>query len=148
MRLEATTPDGSARYHLSAGITLKLAMRLASGLSPGGLLGISPGCRCTVPLALDVSLTGPRDDAELQFQIGLGAAEMQGAGTLGLDPNSPKADAGRASRSVVSVFCGMAGQNVAGSTKLHLVVAQQKNGSSALSLNGDDYASTAATFMA
>ena len=137
MRLEATTPDGRAHYDVNAGITPKtVAMQLQVAEPPAGLLGHFAGPQVHAPLSLNVSLAGPRDDAELQFQMGLGAAEMQGAGTLGLDPDSPKADV-VLSIPALAPFSAMAGQNVAGSTKLHLVIAQQKDGSSALALNGD-----------
>ena len=111
-------------------------MQLQVAEPPDGLLGHFAGPQVHAPLSLDVSLAGPRDAAELQFQMGLGAAEMQGAGTLGLDPDSPKADV-VLSIPALAPFSAMAGQNVAGSTKLHLVIAQQKDGGSALSLNGD-----------
>jgi translocation and assembly module TamB len=144
LTLNATTPDGSANYHLVGSInpkTVSLLLHLAE--PPGGLLGHYAGPQVHAPLALDVALAGPRDAAALNFNLALGDAHLNGTGTLGLNPDHPSADV-LFTIPALAPFAAMAGRNVAGATRLHLVVAQTARGSS-LSLNGD-VALTAAPF--
>ena len=134
--LNATTPDRSAVYDLNAGIDLKtVSMKLHVAEPPNGLLGHYAGPLVHEPLTLDVSVAGPRDTAALNFNLALGAAKLNGAGTLGLDPKNPKADV-VLSVPALAPFGAIAGKNIAGSTRLHLVVAKHDD-SSSLALDGD-----------
>jgi translocation and assembly module TamB len=134
--LNATTPDGSAVYALNAGIDSKtVSMKLHVAEPPDGLLGHYAGPLVHEPLALDVSVAGPTDAAALNFNMALGAAQLNGVGTLGLDPENPKADV-MLSVPALAPFGALAGKAIAGSTKLHLVVANH-DGSSSLALDGD-----------
>jgi translocation and assembly module TamB len=135
--LQASTPDGQSKYQLSGSIDPKnVALRLNVAEPPDGLLGHYAGPQVHDPLALDVALDGPRENAALKFAAGLGAAQLDGAGTLGLDPNTPHADV-VLSVPALAPFAALAHANVAGDTRLHLVIARQEDGSSSLALDGD-----------
>jgi translocation and assembly module TamB len=131
--LNAAAADG-AHYALAAGFDpANVAFTLHAAEPPGGILGHFAGPQARGPLALDVSLAGPREDAALKFSAALGAARVEGAGTLGL--NTPRADV-VLTVPALAPFGAMAGQNLAGNTRLHLVVAQQAGGAD-LALSGD-----------
>ena len=135
--LNATTPDASAVYDLDAGIDPKtISMQLHVAEPPDGLLGHYAGPLVHEPLALDMSVAGPRDAATLKFSTSLGAAKLDGTGTLDLDPKSPKADV-VFNVPALTPFAALANKKIAGNTKLHLVIARQKDGSATLSLQGD-----------
>jgi translocation and assembly module TamB len=91
---------------------------------PDGLLGHYAGPQVHDPLRLDLTLAGPRDDAALNFAAALGAAQLNGAGMLSLDPDAPKADVVLSVPSLAPVGA-LAGENLGGSTRLHLVVSQR-----------------------
>ncbi len=55
---------------------------------------------------------------------------------LGLDPGDLKADV-TVNIPALAPFAAMAGQNVAGSTVLHLLAAEQPDGSARLAVDGD-----------
>ena len=136
LTLDATTPDGSATYHVNAGIDSKNVMlQLHVSEPPDGLLGHYAGPQVHAPLLLDAALDGPRDDAALNFDLALGAAKLNGAGRLGLNPDSPNANM-VFTIPALAPFGAIAKRDVAGSTKLHLVIARQADGSSLL-LDGD-----------
>ncbi len=111
-------------------------MQLHVAEPPDGLLGHYAGPLVHEPLALDMSVAGPRDAATLKFAASLGAAKLDGTGTLDLDPKNPKADV-VFNVPALTPFAALANKNVAGNTKLHLVIARQKDGSATLSLQGD-----------
>jgi translocation and assembly module TamB len=86
------------------------------------LLGHFAGPQVHDPLRLDLRLAGPRDNAALNFTAALGAAELDGAGTLGLNPNAPHADVVFTVPSL-SPYGQLAKQTLGGRTRLHLVAA-------------------------
>ncbi len=130
--LNATTPDGSAQYHLAAGIDPEtVVLRAQVAEPPDGLLGHFAGPQVQAPLAIDVSLHGPRDKAALVFNAALGNAKLSGTGTLGLNPAHPSADV-VLHIPALTPFAAIAHQNIAGDTSLHLIVAH-----SSLALDGN-----------
>lgn len=137
VRLAATAQQGGANYTLDAAITPKtVALRLHAAEPPNGPLGHFAGPQVSAPLTLAVALSGPRDDAALTFSAALGAAQLQGSGTLDLNPDRPSADVTMAIPALAP-FGPLLGKNLAGNTALHLVVASQRDGSARLSLSGD-----------
>ncbi len=135
--LNATALNGGAAYSLDAGIDPRtVSLQLHATEPPDGPLGHFAGPLVHQPLALDMTLAGPRDAAALNFNMALGAARLNGNGTLGLNPDSPKADV-VLNVPALAPFGAMAGNNLAGSTSLHLVVAMQPDGGSRLALSGD-----------
>ncbi len=145
--IDAATPDGLSTYHLATAMNAKnLSMTLHAAEPPDGLLGHFAGPRMRGKLRLDVSLAGPRDKAALDFHAALGAARLDGGGTLALPPAAPSANL-LLTVPDLAPFGAIAGQNIAGSTKLHLRAARQPDGSVTLALDGD-VALTAAPFGA
>ena len=135
--LNATALNGGAGYSLNAGIDPRtVSMQLHAAEPPDGPLGHFAGPLVHQPLTLDITLAGPRDAAALNFNMALGAAHLNGNGTLGLNPDSPKADV-VLNVPALAPFGAMAGNNLAGSTSLHLVIAMQPDGGSTLALSGD-----------
>ncbi len=135
--LQAVAANGKGDYQVDAamdGQRIDTVLHVAE--PPDGLLGHFAGPKVNAPLALDLSLAGPRDDAALNFTAALGAAKLDGAGTLGLDPNAPKADVVFTVPALAPV-AAIAGQTIAGSTKLHLIAAQRRDHGTDISLIGD-----------
>jgi len=135
--LHAVAVNGKGDYRLRAAMDgRRIDTTLHVSEPPNGLLGHFAGPNVNAPLALDLSLAGPRDHAALHFTAALGAAKLDGAGTLGLDPNAPKADVVFTVPALAPV-AAIAGQKIAGSTKLHLIAAQRPDHGTDISLNGD-----------
>ncbi len=134
--LTALAANGHGSYRLNAAIDHeKVDLDLHVAEPPNGLLGHYAGPSVQAPLNLDISLHGPRDDAALDFAAALGAAQLTGKGTLGLDPQAPKADVVLTIPSLAPM-AAIAGQKLAGSTSLHLVTSQA-NGLTDILVNGD-----------
>jgi translocation and assembly module TamB len=136
LALSATAQQGRARYALNAAFNPKtVSLTLHAAEPPDGPLGHFAGPKLYAPLVLDLALTGPRDAAALKFAAALGAAKLDGAGTLRLQPGRLGGDVDL-SVPALAPFAAMADENIAGSTKMHLTVAQQKTGAT-LALQGD-----------
>jgi translocation and assembly module TamB len=101
---------------------------------PGGLLGHLAGPRYHLPLNLNLSLTGPRDSSKLVFDAAFGAAAFHGAGTVALNPQAPAADV-TLDVPALGPLAALAGQTMAGSTRLHLV-ARRAGATTDLTLDG------------
>ncbi len=137
MTLDATTPDNTAQYHLTAALdpqTSVLSLHVSE--PPNGLLGHFAGPSVNAPLLLDASLSGPSDKAALTFSAALGAAKLTGTGTLDLTPRHPFADV-TLTVPDLTPFAAMAGGKLGGTTQLHLTVAGQGNGNATLALEGN-----------
>ncbi len=134
--LSAVAADGRGNYQLRGAIDAQV-VRLVLHVDepPDGLLGHFAGPQVHDPLKLDLTLEGPRDNAALKFAAALGAAKLNGAGTLGLDPDAPKADVVLTVPALAPV-AAVAGQKVAGSTTLHLVAAAQPDHSTDVAVDG------------
>ena len=125
--LDATAADGRGTYHARGAADEKtVGLDLTVAEPPDGLLGYFAGPRVRDPLNLTLSLHGPRDAAALKFAAALGAARMEGNGTLDLDGQAPGADVVLNVPALAPV-AAIAGQQVAGATTLHLVIAQRDN---------------------
>jgi translocation and assembly module TamB len=136
VNLTANAANGQGNYQLTAALDQQdINTTLHVSEPPDGLLGHYAGPQVHAPLNLDLTLTGPRDNAALNFSSALGAAKLNGAGTLDLDPDTPKADVTLTVPSLAPVGA-IARQNLGGSTTLHLVAAQQGH-TATISLNGD-----------
>jgi translocation and assembly module TamB len=136
LALDATTPDGTAQYHLTAALAPKSsAFSLHISEPPGGLLGHFAGPSVSAPLLADAALSGPSDKAALTFSAALGAARLTGAGTLGLMPRHPFADV-TLTVPDLTPFTAMADRKLGGTAQLHLTVAGQGNGNATLALEG------------
>jgi translocation and assembly module TamB len=134
--LNATTPDGNAQYHLDASINDKNAsVKLHIFEPPGGLLGHLAGASIQAPLHVDATLSGPRQHAALDFTASLGAAQLAGTGTLGLEPEKSFADLVITARDLAP-FGALVGQPLGGNTRLHLVLTQQPDNRASLFLTG------------
>ncbi len=134
--LAASTPDGAANYRIDGGANGKnISLQAHIAEPPDGLLGHFAGPAMHAPLNVDIALAGPRDDAALNFALALGDAVLTGAGTLGLDPNAPHADI-RMAVPALPPFSALAGQSIAGGTKLHLIVAPPQHGATRIQLSG------------
>jgi translocation and assembly module TamB len=134
--LDAAAANGQGFYHLAAAIDPQnLNTTLQVSEPPNGLLGHYAGPQVHAPLAIKLTLSGPRDNAALNFTAALGDARLDGAGTLGFDPDAPKANVVFTVPSLAPV-AALAGQKISGSTKLHLVVNRQGNATN-LALHGD-----------
>lgn len=135
--LDATTPDGASVYHLDAAIDEKnVSMKLHVAEPAGGLLGHYAGPQAQGPLAADIALAGPQDDAALNFALALGAAKVDGKGQIGLTPPHPFADV-MFTVPELAPLASMAKLGIGGSTQLHLRVAQTGDGAATLALDGD-----------
>jgi translocation and assembly module TamB len=134
--LSATAANGLGNYQLSATLDPKLIdTHVTIAEPPDGLLGHFAGPQIHAPFNLDLTLTGPRDNAKLDFAAALGDAHLNGDGTIGLNPDAPKADLTLTIPALAPV-AAIAHQNIDGSTKLHLIASQQ-NGATDVSLDGD-----------
>ena len=137
LTLNATTPGGASIYSINAAMapkTVDLTLHLAE--PPGGFVGHFAGPQAQGPLRADITLSGPRDNAALRFALALGQAQLQGDGHLGLEASHQFADV-TATVPELAPLGALAGSNVAGSTKLHLRVAQLQNGTATLALDGE-----------
>jgi translocation and assembly module TamB len=131
----AVAANGRGVYRLDAALDPKrLNANLHVSEPPDGLLGHFAGPQVHDPLAIDLTLNGPRNGAALNFTAALGAARLGGAGTIGLDPSAPYADV-VLTVPAIAPFAAIAGQKIAGNTKLH-VIARNAGGTS-LALDGD-----------
>ena len=136
VNLAADAANGQGHYRLEAAIdNQNVNTRLQVREPPDGLLGHYAGPSVHDPLRLDLTLAGPRDNAALNFTAGLGAAELDGAGVLGLDPDRPHADVVFTLPSLAPIGA-LAKQTLGGSTKLHFVIAQSGKVTN-LSLDGE-----------
>jgi len=132
----ATAADGRGVYQLDAALDPNLInTTLHVAEPPDGLLGHFAGPQVHDPLRLDLMLNGPRNGAALNFAAALGAAQLDGTGTISLDPAAPGADV-VLTAPALAPFAAIAGQKIAGSTKLHLV-ARALGGGTSLALDGD-----------
>jgi translocation and assembly module TamB len=134
--LSAIAANQQGSYQLAASINhqnVDTVLHLTE--PPDGLLGHYAGPQVHEPLKLDMTLAGPRDGAALNFAAALGAAQLDGAGMLDLDPDAPKADVTLSVPSLAPVG-QLAGKNLGGSTRLHLV-ASQKDDVAHIALDGD-----------
>jgi translocation and assembly module TamB len=134
--LDARAAGNRGLYHIAAALNPRLIdTHVTIAEPPDGLIGHFAGPQIHAPLNVDLNLTGPREDADLRFAASLGPAQLNGSGTLSLDPAAPKADV-TLSVPALAPIAAIAAQNIAGSTKLHLVVSQQ-NGAADIALDGD-----------
>jgi translocation and assembly module TamB len=134
--ISARAADGRGVYRLDAALDPKnVNAELHVSEPPDGLLGHFAGPRLHDPLNLDLMLSGPRSDAALNFNAALGAAQLDGTGTIDLDPAAPDADV-VLTVPALSPFAAIAGQKIAGDTKLHLV-AREAGGGASVALDGD-----------
>jgi translocation and assembly module TamB len=128
---------GGGAYRLTATIDPKTVNTdLHISEPPDGLLGHFAGSKIHAPLTVDLTLAGPRDGAALHATASLGAAQLAAAGTLDLDPASPKADVVFTVPALAPV-AALAGQRLGGNTTLHFIAAEQPDQSTNLSLDGD-----------
>jgi translocation and assembly module TamB len=134
--LNAAAANGLGTYRLSATLDPNLInTRLVIAEPPDGLLGHFAGPTIHAPLHVDLALNGPLDAARLNVSAALGAAQLQAAGTLGLRAAAPKADVVLTVPALAPI-AALAGQKIAGSTKLHFIASQQ-NGAADIDLDGD-----------
>lgn len=136
LTLDAATPDGAATYHLAAALAAQnVDVKLHVVEPQGGFLGHYAGPQAQGNVLADIALSGPRDKADLDASLALGDAHVLMKGQVGLDPPHSFADV------VFTVpelapFGALAGTALAGSTELHLRVAQESNGDATLGLDG------------
>jgi translocation and assembly module TamB len=136
VNLSAIAANNQGNYQLAAAIDdqdVNTSLHLSE--PPGGLLGHYAGPQLHDPLHLDLTLAGPRDNAALNFAAALGAAALQGTGTLGLDPNALHADVVLTVPSLAP-YGQLAKQNLGGSTQLHFIAAQEGKATN-INLDGD-----------
>ncbi|MBB5373227.1 translocation/assembly module TamB domain-containing protein [Acidocella aromatica] len=134
--LDATTPNSTAQYHLTAALGPKTAMlSLHVSEPPHGLLGHYAGPSVSAPLLIDAALSGPRDASALTFAASLGSAKLTGTGTLNLTPRHPGADV-TFMLPDITPFAALAGKSFGGTAQLHLTVAGQSANNATLALDG------------
>ncbi len=134
--LSALAANGQGSYQLAAAIdNQKINTVLHVAEPPDGLLGHYAGPQVHQPLTLKMSLAGPRNNAALNFAAALGAAQLNGSGTLSLDPQAPAADVVLSVPSLAPIGV-LAGKNLGGNTRLHLVVSNKDNVAD-VALDGD-----------
>ncbi len=134
--VSANAANGRGAYEIAALLDPKLIdTKVTIAEPPDGLLGHFAGPSIHAPLNVTLTLLGPRDDAALNFTAALGAARLDGAGTLSLDPDKPRADV-TFTLPALAPIAAIAAQNVAGSGKIHLV-ASQANGAADIAVDGD-----------
>ncbi|HVE21221.1 MAG TPA: translocation/assembly module TamB domain-containing protein [Acidocella sp.] len=133
--LNATTPQGADYRVLATLDGQQVQMKLHVAEPSGGLIGQLAAPQLHTPLALDLAMAGPRDHAALNFALALGAARLNGHGTVGLIPNAPSADL-VLDIPALAPFGAFAAQQIAGNAALHLHAAQQPNGGTILALDG------------
>jgi translocation and assembly module TamB len=134
--LTASAVNGRGVYQLEAGLdprTINTTLHVSE--PPDGLLGHFAGPQVHAPLNLNLTLNGPRNAAALSFNAALGAAQLDGIGTISLDPAAPGADV-VLTVPALAPFAAIANQKIAGNTKLHLVASQTGNDTS-VALDGD-----------
>ncbi|HTJ90696.1 MAG TPA: translocation/assembly module TamB domain-containing protein [Acidocella sp.] len=133
--LSATTPEG-AIYRMMAAIDRdKVQTTLHVAEPAGGVIGQIAAPQIHAPLALDLSLAGPRGHAAVNFALALGAARLAGHGTVGLIPQTPSADL-TVDVPALAPFGVFVGQQIAGSTTMQLRAAGQPDGSTTVALDG------------
>ncbi len=126
-QLDAVAADGMGHYQIAAAIDPKIVnTHVTIDEPPDGLLGHFAGPGVHDPLHIDLTLVGPRYHAALQFASSLGAAQLNGAGFLGLDPANLNADVTLAVPALAPVGA-LISQPLAGNTVLHLLITQQNN---------------------
>jgi translocation and assembly module TamB len=136
MALHAATLDGQSQYDAAGKITDKtVAFTTRITEPPDGPLGHYAGPQVHDPLAINLEMAGPRDAAHLSFTSTLGAAALNGDGTLDLNPAHPAADL-VFKIPALAPYGALAGRNIAGATALHLVVHSTEDGA-ALAMDGD-----------
>jgi translocation and assembly module TamB len=136
IQLTATPETGPASYQLTAAIdpqTINTTLHISE--PPDGLLGHYAGPQVHAPLNIDLTLQGPRNKAALNFTAALGAAQLNGTGTISLDPDAPKSDV-VLTIPALAPYGALAGQRIAGSTELHFIASQDSAGTR-ISLDGD-----------
>jgi translocation and assembly module TamB len=130
--LYATAADGKGSYQLDAAIdpkTINTTFHVSE--PPDGLLGHFAGPQVHAPLTIGLTLNGPRGNAALNFSASLGSAQLDGTGTIGLDPDAPRVDV-VLDVPALAPFAAIAGQTIAGNTKLHVVARQQGGGTNVM----------------
>jgi translocation and assembly module TamB len=126
---------GKGSYQLAAVLEQhEIDARVKIAEPPDGLLGHLAGPQLHAPLNVDLSLAGPQDSAKLAYAASFGAAAVNGAGTLALNPNAPQADI-TLNVPALAPVAALAGENLAGSTTLH-VVAKHLGETTDLALDG------------
>jgi len=134
LTLDATASD-QAKYHLAAALSrADIDAHIVVTEPPDGLIGHLAGPQFHAPLHLNLSLAGPRDSTKLAVAASFGAAAVNGTGTLALNPNAPQADV-TLNVPALAPVAALAGQNLAGRTKLH-IVARQFGDTTDLALDG------------
>jgi translocation and assembly module TamB len=134
--LDAAAAGGRGTYHVVALIDPDLVDVDAKIDEPAdGLIGHFAGPAVHEPLHVVMTLAGPRDHAKLGFAARLGAAVLDGAGFVGLDPAAPRADVVVTVPSLAAA-AALAGRKLAGSTRLHVIGAGAKD-AAAISVDGD-----------
>jgi translocation and assembly module TamB len=127
--------DGKGKYHVAATVRKDdIDAQVGIAEPADGLLGHLAGPRFHAPLKVDLSLAGPRDSAKLIYAAALGAAAVNGTGTIALDANAPKLDLD-VSVPALAPVAALAGQNLAGDTNLH-IIANRVGDTTNLSLDG------------
>ncbi len=135
VQLDAVAAHGLGSYQLAAAIDPKnVNTHVTINEPPGGLLAHFAGPSVQDPLHVDINLAGPRAHAALQFAASLGAAQLNGSGYLGLNPDNPQADVTMTVPQLSPVGALIA-QPLAGNTVLHLLITQQNNAAQ-VSMNG------------
>lgn len=134
--LDAVAADGRGNYQVDALIDPELVnMNVKIDEPPDGLIGHFAGPDVNQPLHGSMTLAGPRDGAKLDFAAQLGAAVLDGAGFLGLDPQAPRADVVLTVPSLAGT-AAFTGQKLGGLLRLHVVAADQKNAAT-IAVDGD-----------
>ncbi len=119
----ATADDGGT-YRLTAALDHQaVAASLHIAEPPGGLIGHYAAPHLTGPLALDLILAGPCDNADLNLNAALDAARLTADGTIALDPDAPRADL-VLTIPALAPFAAIANQTIAGATTLHLLASR------------------------
>jgi translocation and assembly module TamB len=136
LSLQAATADRQSHYTINGAITDKtVTLTAAIAEPPDGPLGHFAGPQVHDPLNINLAMRGPRDAANLTFTAALGTAQLNGEGTLDLNPDAPAADV-TLKIPALAPYGALAGKTIGGATALHLVVASGPDGAS-LALDGD-----------
>jgi translocation and assembly module TamB len=135
VQLAAVAAHGLGNYQVTAAIgPAQIDAHVTIDEPPDGLIGHFAGPQLHDPLHVDLTLAGPREHAGLNFVAALGAAQINGAGSLGLAPDNPHADVTLNMPSLAPIGALVA-QSIAGNAVLHVLAARQ-DGVTKLAVNG------------
>lgn len=125
LALDAATEADLGIYHLAGTLDPQtISLQLIVNEKPGGLISHMINPREKQNFTLTTTINGPRDRAQLNGVMALGAAKLSLTGLLGLNQDAPWADL-RATIPALAPFGALAGQKIEGSTNLHLIAAKQ-----------------------